>query len=83
MATAPSPAPAPAPSPEPVAPPPAQDGLQPPAELVADEEPARPVLSVRILRDGPMGEFGSERDDLPADWLSEAISRGDVEVISA
>lgn len=80
MATAPAPAPAPVQTPAPA---PAPAEAPPPAELVAEEQPARPVLSVRILRDGPMGEFGSERDDLPADWLSEAISRGDVEVISA
>lgn len=79
MATAPSPAPAPVQTPAPA---PAPAEAPPPAELLP-EDPTRPVLTVRILRDGPMGEFGAVRDDLPADWLAEAITRGDVEVIPA
>lgn len=57
--------------------PPPQD---PPPPTEPDD---RPTLSVRILRDGPMGAVGDERSDLPADWLADHIATGAVEILPA
>lgn len=53
-----------------------------PAPADAPAPAPRPTTKVRVLRNGPIGAIGTERDDLPTDWVAEAITRGDVETIN-